>query len=545
MEEYLNFLRSFLTDLDLTVDNNDYVRYNDESRTPILVEGRRLVLPSEAHRRNPTDDKYILHPLNENTVADLSPVLKELMRLASTNLNILFATYAVEIIRVASDKGRQVSLTDHQLDLIAKLKSCKASDEKDVTRIAMDVLLKIAQENPLTSFVQLGLTRGRVYRGEKRHRAGTVQFPMYEQLLKDDDVPRQQAKIDVSKDVRHTLVEVHEAIFPAVAEDEAYGFTDVTNRTIAPFFITLALTYAQLANEFKQCQKTLTGLVSFTGQDEAPRLDWVGDLNNHDLLRKWAAAIPDQNAYRVPTLKDGGAEYTTEAAPAQQTQVAQAVQQVAQPAPVATPAPATQPAPAAAGPRTIDPDDFVRTYSSGSTFAATQQIKTQLKAYIDGYKAYWDDHLARYRTAPPNYPHPTVVPAGQLPPNYPGAPALPMGFFPGGSANAMAMPQIGTGMPMMGMGGVPMMGMPGFTPGTMPGYPQAGYPNQAMMMGGMYPQVQNGYPTMMGGMGAGAMVYGNGVAMNPLATGGVANASAHPLFRNTAAGSGSVSPGTI
>lgn len=529
MTEYLNFLRTFLTDLDLTVDGNDYIRYNDDAKTPILVEGRRLVLPTENHRRNPADDKYIFHPLNENTVADLSPVIKELMRLAATNLNILFATYATEIIRIASDTGLQKQgVTDKQLDLISKLKSCKSSDEKDVANIAGRVLLKYAQENQISSFIQIGLTRGRVYRGEKRHRAGSVTFPFYEQLLKDCDVPRANAKIDVSKDVRQTLIEVYETIFPAVGEEEAYGYAEVTNRTIAPFFVTLAKSYAQLAAEFKRCQRVMEGLVHFSAEEEAPRLDWLGDLDDIDLLRKWSASIPDQSTFRPATISNGGSEYKAE--PRTQAEPVQ----TAQPAPTPAPTPAPAPVPAPTGSRVIDPDDFVRTYSSGTAFAATQHIKTQLKNYINGYKAYWDDHLARYNTAPANFPHPTVVPAGQLPPQYPGAPALPMGFYPGGPANVMSTPQIGTGM-AMGYGGMPMQQM------MMPGMAM---PMQQMqqVMG------PNGMPMMvmanpMGGINNGAMVQGQ--AYNPMAMNYNANPSAHPLFQNTAVGAGSVAPGCI
>lgn len=560
MEDYIKFLTSFLTDLGLTVDSNDYVRFGDDARSPILVEGRRLVLPTDTHRRNPSDDNIIFHPLSENTVAELSIVTKELLRLGAINLNIFFATHAVELIRVATDKGRQTGLSGDQIDLIAKLSNVKTDNDKEgaaFIKAAENFIFGQASKNQTSAFIQLGLTRGRVYRGEKRHRAGEVFFPMYEELLLDETKTRKDSKFDLQKDVLRTLIEVHEALFPAVGEAEAYGYAEITNRNIAPFFTTFALTYAQLGAEFKARQKVLNGLVQFSVQDEAPRLDWVNDLHNTDLLRKWANVIPDQVPYRAPAMRDGESSYRP-------TQVQEEVQDVHPVAEANTvpyvgpkylnsqgqltelPPPSVQQAQTPAKPGgTISPDDYLKSFSTGSPFAASQKTQSHLKAYIDGYGKFWDMHVQQFRTPPQGYPHPTSLAKTVLPPAYPNHPPLPMGFFPGGpiTAQAMQMGMMGVMMPQqMGYGMQQPMGYGMQQPmmnGMIPNQGMVGgYGMPAPMMGGMMPQ-QMGYG-MQQPMGYGMPQQGMGYGMQqPMAIG------QHPALLGTSVNTGTVSAGTM
>lgn len=549
---YTKFLISLLADLDLHVDVNDTVRYNDEARTPILVDGRRLVLPTERHRRNPSDEILILHPLAENTVADISPVLRELVKLGSVNLNILFATYAAELTQIAGDHGRQVGLTDAQIDLIAKLKSCKPSSEKDVAKVVAQTLMAHQIENSSNSFIQLGLTRGRMYRGENRHRACTVAFPMLERLIIDDSLPKDQKRFKVTADVNATLIELHEALFPACREPEAYGYCDVTNRTVAPFFVTFAMTYAQLASEFKERFKVLRSLSQFTASEEPPTLDWVKDLQDNDQIRRWANEMPDTSSYAAPLQPQKQMQAPALApAPMAPVETKPADTGVAYMGPkvlnaagqlVEIPPPSQQVAPEQkSNAREISPDEFLRSYSSGSPFAAVQNTQSMLKAYIEGYAKFWDGHVAQYRVPPTGMGmvHPQQIPRGVLPPVYPNMPPLPPGFYPGGPITATVMPTtmmpgVMPGMPGMQYPqqqyGMPQYGMPQY---QQPGYPGVpGYPGMPGMVPGMYPNPAGG-----------AVVYGSAVN-----TGGYApqqNLSAHPAFAGTAVGAGTVSPGTV
>lgn len=549
MPEYIQFLTAFLTDHGLHVDVNDYVRYSDNDRTPILVDGRRLALPTERHRRNPNDETILLHPLAENTVADLSPVMKEIVRLGSINLNILFATFGVEIIQLASDTGRQNNLTDNQIDLIAKLKSCKSSAEKNVAKIAGDLMTDYTMKNQTTGFIQLGLMRGRNYRGEKRHRACSVSFPMYERLLHDQTVPKAQARFDLTGDERNTLIELHEAMFPAVSEAEAYGYAEVTNRTIAPFFVTYAMTYAQLAGEFRARYKTLQGAVPFQAQDEPPLLDWVQDIQNTDILLKWANGIPDQTVLRVsaPQTEYKPTDSVSTAVQVAQPQKDDGIPYVGQKYITSSGQLAEVPPPnAEARPRgpevpknAISPDEFLRTYASGSPLTAMLNTQSMLKAYTEGYGKFWDGHIQKFRIAPQGLPHPTSIPAGILPPAYPNHSALPMGFYPGG-------PMTATVTPVNTM--VPGMMHPGMMqPGMFPG--QQMHPGMQMhpaMMAGMHPGMMHPGQQMMhpGMMQPGMMQPGQGGVG---AYGGAVNTgiSSHPAFAGLSVGAGTVSPGTV
>lgn len=561
MEDYLKFLTSFLSDLGLTVDANDYIRFSDDAHSPILVEGRRLVLPTDAHRRNPSDDNLIFHPLSENTVADLSIVTKELLRIGSINLNIFFATHAIELIRLAVDEGRQRGLTCDQLDLIVKLKNVKTSDEKSglaFIKSAENFIMDYHSKNQASSFIQLGLTRGRIYRGEKRHRAGEVIFPLYNGLLVDETKSRKDSKFDLQKDLLRTLIDVHEALFPAVSEAEAYGYAEITNRNIAPFFTTFALTYAQLGAEFKARQKTLQGLIHFSVEDEAPKLDWVGDLHNMDLLRKWANTIPDQVPYRAPAMRDGESSYRVKNAQDEVTDVVKPNEPVGVPyvgqkymnsqGQLTELPPPSQATNVQKTPGRISPDDYLKNFSTGSPFVATQKIQSDLKAYIDGYGKFWDAHVQQFRVAPQGLPHPTTLPKTMLPPAYPGHTPLPMGFFPGGPIVMQNMPQ---GMPYGMQQGMMSQGMPyGMMPYGMPYGMQQGMMPQGMMPQGIPYGMQPGM--MPQGMMPQGMPYGMQQGMMPqmqqgngYGYGNQVNIGNHPALSGSNVSVGTVSAGTV
>ena len=537
MDDYIKFLTAFVTDLGLNVDNADYIRQRDDGSTPLTIDGRRLVLPTMTHRRSMSDDKVLLHPVAENVLAELSPVTRTLLKVAGCNLNIMFIVYGTELIQVAGDTGRQTKLSNKQLDLLDKLRSCASSEEKDIARIIQKFLMGLYNENQSGAFIRLGLSRGRIYRGSKRHRVGSVVFPLYEDLIADREKSRKESKHGLAEDVRETIIELHEALFPACAEEEAYGFCDVTSRHIAPFFVTFAKTYGQMGAEFRRIQEILTGLVTFTQEDEAPRGDWAPYLEDNDILRKWMNAIPDTSTYTGPADKD---EEVTSSVDKEETVAYMGprvmnsqgqLEELPPPAQVTEKTRSNQPSSKV---DYIDPQDFARRFGGTSAFSLTQTANSTIKRYIDGYAKFWDKHVATYRIAPHGMPHPQQVVKGMLPPNYEGAPALPPGFYPGGSATTAVMPT----MPMQGM----MM-------------PQAGMmmPQQGMMMGQggmMYPQQQGmmmPQGVMMYPQGAMMMPQGGmmmGTSVNPMMNPAM-NPNIHPAMMAVGAGGGAVSPGTI
>lgn len=466
MTDYIQFLKEVLSDFDLSTDANDVVRFNDDAKTPLMIDGKRVVLPTEPHRRS-SDGKVLLHPLYENTVADLSTTTKDLTRRASIKLNILFMLYGNALLSACADKSLQKNLNNSQIDLISDVPSCKDSSEKDVEKLASNFMMEILTDDNVGGLIRIGLTRGREYRGEKRHRAAVVEFPLYKALLEDRAVTKKDAKYpQLTKDMRETIIEMHEAIFPACGEDQAYGYCGVTNKNIAPFFVTMMMTFAQMSEALKVVYDTLSPIVEEVQPDFPPELLWLPIVKDNEQLSKWANLIPDQGVYAPPS-GDGSVTLTQQTPQkTQQTQQAQQphVPRVSVPAiqtPVNT-APlynsqgqlvsAGQSAAPGNGytvPNTISPQEYMSRVTTVSPETSNAIMQSMVKAYIDGYATWWDAYISEHKVSPPGFVNPASLRGVSLPPAYHNHPPLPPGFYPGGPLHPNGMNQAMGGMPMM------------------------------------------------------------------------------------------------
>lgn len=468
--DYLEFLKSLIADLDWGIDEKGFIISQDEYKMPVLLEGQKLALPTEQFRQNPSSLFTLFNPIAENTLAPLSRLNSKILHQAMTNLNALVVMAACELVKVATSPDLQKDLTHGQMDAIQGLKSCKGTTEtkKNIYKLVEQFFLGQYEHDAVSRIVKVVLVRGKEINGKKCIRAAQVSFPLYEDLVKELNLKKEDRRFKLTKEEVSLMMEILETIFPDINNPEVYGYTGVTSQTPAPFFVTLAHTYAQLCI----CvQNIVYALDANESKGMLPSLVWLNSLQDENNLKKWGTLYPASSPV----------------APLAATPAAQ-VQRNPEPTETKTvETPTTQES--AKSPNEIDPDTFLRMYPSNSPLTQQQLNVSMIEKYVKGYEVWYQDHIKRTGLAPNGYPHPTQIPKSVLPPAYPNHPPLPTGNLPGAPL-AQTQPMV---QPIMYPNQMqyPVQGM------VYPQQPMV-YPQQQMMQPGMvYPAPAMAYPNQM------------------------------------------------
>lgn len=302
----------------MTADNEGFVSFSMVGKKePVLIEGKRLVLPTLENQRNPQpDQKIIFHPLTENVMRNESETLGKLRSVFNIKLNYAFAALAQNLLTIATSVADHAKLNPAQSEMLSWTKT---ADEQTVVNFSR-MMTNVIKEKYDSAFVNIYLKRSGTVNMTKYARVGVVTFPLYTELCTDQETVY---GVKVRTKDREAIKGIHEYIFSKIKEKEGYNVG--SNSLVAPFLDSLMRTLMGIGSDINAVVDLFENKIN--DSDELKfSADWWDDFINMDSLVNEIRKIPPQK----------GNEGTVTQAPVPMNQV-QTTQTQTAPIPAMTP----------------------------------------------------------------------------------------------------------------------------------------------------------------------------------------------------------------
>ena len=254
------------------------------------IKRNRLAIPLPSILRN-TQDIAIFHPLQENVLEGLTPVMKKLIATYEVIFNMKIMAMVTALAKFGTDMELQNKLTGREgiKNLLAKL--VRLSIRKQATPVSdtnyeniVSKLEQVTKEN-VCSFITLNVRRAGTAEGKKWARAGVVQFPFYNTLVEEE--AKEKSSLGTKKEIR-ILIAILEYIFKDIANPSMY--CGGSNDNSAPSLMALLATMYKLANDFNGVIDDVNGIIDISIL-RIPT-EWEGDLENGEKFTSEARRIP-------------------------------------------------------------------------------------------------------------------------------------------------------------------------------------------------------------------------------------------------------------
>lgn len=281
--------RAILECWGLTSDEAGYisVKSMDDDDTPALIEGKRLVLPTQQQLSNgDMGARMFFHPLMENVLRGESVVMSKLRTAVNIRLNFIFASIGGALLQICASTAEHSKLSPQQQEVLSAIKDV---DQKTCEQFT-SLMVAAVTEAPDRTFTNIFLKRrmqtasGKVY-----DRGGVVTFPVYEELIKDQE---KYKGVRLRAKDRTAFLALYSYIFPQLNQKEAYDRGSESR--IAPFMDALMKTGLALASPLNDVLDLFGDLIDGS---EFMRFnaDWVEAFENVDALAGIIRTVPMQS----------------------------------------------------------------------------------------------------------------------------------------------------------------------------------------------------------------------------------------------------------
>lgn len=258
-----------------------------ESADPFTVKGKRLVLPTQAHLKNPSSKTVMFHPLQENLMRGESEVFTEYRKALAVNINLAVLEMVKDLLLLAGSASLHSKLSPDQSEVLSLLKG--------VNKKTMEVWDKIVSNIPDNQFFRSVVKfymkpSGKI--GDKSYtRLGVVSFPLYELLAKPDE---KVYGVELADKHREILKKTFEYIFPEL--NVPHSYSRGSNSQVAPMFDAMIRSFAAVSQPYNavldmfkdlKIPELFDGAVPFSS-------DWWDDMVNLDALLVEVRKIPMQ-----------------------------------------------------------------------------------------------------------------------------------------------------------------------------------------------------------------------------------------------------------
>lgn len=280
---------NILKDAGLVVDNAGFVSVNNEmfngadKNEPVLIDGKRLVLPTHAQLSEPNNgNKIVFHPLSENLLRGESLIITNLRNLYTTRLNFTLGIVVNYLIQLCASVNKHKTLNPDQSAVLSFAPNCDETTAKAFS----DITAKVLATN--SNFIHFYLKRSGIVKGQKYARAGIVSFPFFEELLKDQDL---YYGIKLRKKDRESFINIFKFVLKDI--DCADSYNRGSNSDVAPFLDALMKTFLAIVSELNDVVLTYSGvyedleILQFT-------CDWQETFEDLSVMSKEIRKIPNQ-----------------------------------------------------------------------------------------------------------------------------------------------------------------------------------------------------------------------------------------------------------
>lgn len=284
----LKIYTSILKYAGLEPDDKGYVStVMDDRKQPALINGARIVLPTNDQLRNfNPSEKIIFHPMTENILRGESDVIQNLKNTLNVKLNFTIGIVAQSLLDLVASPELHSRLSPEQAELLT---SVKEADDKSVTNFT-SVMMHGVKTKSNKLFTNIYLKRGGTHNGKRFSRVGIVSFPFYEEL--------KLGKVDkIRVKDKETYKELFEFMLPGIDNQEDYNYG--SNSQVAPYLDALMKTSANIASRLNDI------IIIYRDFIDNPDVlmfdsDWIEYFDNLEELLPEIRRIPVQHG------NDGG-----------------------------------------------------------------------------------------------------------------------------------------------------------------------------------------------------------------------------------------------
>lgn len=289
----LDVYKSILEAAAFTVDKDGYVSINNElfvgaPNEPATMGGKRIVLPTDEHLRNPSvDSKIIFHPLREQAMKGESEIVAKLRGALTIRLNFAIGALMSELLGIAAEVGKHKKLSPDQSEMLIAGKD--VTEDTQVT--FSDLLMRIYDGTASKGFVTLYLKKSGVVDTVSYFRVGVVSFPFYEELLKEDQ--DKYYGITLTKKTRLTLLRMFEYVIPGIATPNLYN--KGSNSAVAPIMDSLMRAFGGVASRVNDKIELFKDVFTEPGGEKLIiPCEWEEAFIDLDQLRPQIHMVPQQ-----------------------------------------------------------------------------------------------------------------------------------------------------------------------------------------------------------------------------------------------------------
>lgn len=260
--DIITLYKHILSDAGLSVDAKGLVSVDNsrfgvsEEKTPILIDGKRLVLPTYDQLSEGGADKTFFHPLHENLLRGESAVVTRLRGLLSTRLDFTIGILIQHLLDICASVNRHKYLNPDQAQVLSIAPNC---DELTCKNFASILVKSFEAEHKFISFY---LKRAGVVNGTKYARAGIISFPVFEEIAKQSG---EVFGIKLRKKDYESIINVFKYILKDIDKPEKYNRG--SDSDIAPFMDALMKTFLAVSSELNDI------VVCYKGFDKEANLE--------------------------------------------------------------------------------------------------------------------------------------------------------------------------------------------------------------------------------------------------------------------------------
>ena len=322
--DIIDLYKSILDCGSLTTNDEGFVSVK-HNNNPVLVEGKRLVLPTHKQLSSGGwDSKMVFHPLSESVLRGESEIITKMRSVFNIRLNSTFAAIGVNLLSIIASTDEHKKLSPEQSELL----SAVGEVSKSTLESFIKVMTAVIKDSTEKGFIHIFLKRGGMINGKKFSRVGVVTFPFYEELQKQQET---YYGVKLTGKDRIIFIQLCEYMLPGLNVAEQYNYGSESR--IAPYLDAMMGTVLGIASKFNDILEAYSKEI-----DDSELLlfnaDWVEAFENLEVMLPQIRQIPVQQGNEGKARIN---EQTVTTEPVSTAQVLQTFQTPVQQQPVQQP----------------------------------------------------------------------------------------------------------------------------------------------------------------------------------------------------------------
>lgn len=295
--DLIQFYKSVLATGNMKADEHGYISHiegfdkeGSAQMQPVVLAGKRLVLPVKEQLRTPEPDKKIFfNPLSEDVLSGESEVFIKLKDMCSIAINFAIVSCIDSLISLGLSTKDHPKLSPDDSAVLSILKNVDMTTSSTVAKI---ISKAVSTGDFGSSLCKIYQKRGGKVKSKRYARVGIVSSAFYEEVSQNKE---QVYGVNLRKKDRGLLKALMEFILPKIAVEE--GYNQGSDDDHAPYLASFLKTVAAIAEDINKVIDTYS---DFIDQPDVIRIktDWADVVDDFNSFIPELRRIPHQTGNR-------------------------------------------------------------------------------------------------------------------------------------------------------------------------------------------------------------------------------------------------------